>query len=619
MIDNIFKLFGIQDLEHSTEEDQANVFLKILSYIFLLFNIGALVFYILSNNTTYDPTIHFQVGFLQIIAHGLLYSKYRKFGGYFFLTILWAGMIYDAVDTAGIFNPINYAFSMVVTMAIITFGSRKAIIYASMTTIFYVVLYILSIAGYYPMIIGRSVGMLGANGYLINYIVVLWFIVVLQAIRQLAVDTLLGIIRAKDIMLRKSEYLYRNIVEGEQNFYVVRYDENFKFIYVNKAFADFYGKKQEDFIGKSIYDYVIKEEIDEVKKFVSNINKDNPVSKYKYQAKKLDGNNEWQEWIARIIVNGRIEYQSTGRSLDDQMESERIIFQMGLNQAKMEFIEQFASEISHDIRAPLTVLNTSVYLLKRSDTVENQKKYLSQIADVSTDLQKMIENMVSIIKIRDPLDADVMTSIDLSKLVKRITEEAEYLLKSNQKIEAYIEPDVVIDGNYNFLTRALNNLVVNAIQYTKVGGLITISLKSENSEAIIKVTDNGIGIPQEDQAKVFDRLYRSENAKTFFENGSGLGLYIVKMVVDKHHGKVDLKSVVDQGTTFTITLPNQQVEEIVMPPRESLVPSTTDSKLKISPINETKLNTPTVNSQIIAPPTIISPPLPVVIKPNSTD
>ena len=72
------------------------------------------------------------------------------------------------------------------------------------------------------------------------------------------------------------------------------------------------------------------------------------------------------------------------------------------------------------------------------------------------------------------------------------------------------------------------------------------------------------------------------------------------MVVDKHHGKVDLKSVVDQGTTFTITLPNQQVEEIVMPPRESLVPSTTDSKLKISPINETKLNTPTVNSQIIA-------------------
>jgi PAS domain S-box-containing protein len=557
MLKNILDLLGIEEIKDITEEDHSYSFLKIVSFIFIAFNIIALVFYEVSSSWKYNSDIHFQVGFFQLIGLALLYTKYKEFGGYYFLVTLWAGMVYNASSVAGIFNPINYAFSMIVTMAIIAYGTRKAIIFAIVTTIFYALLYALSLAGYYPASIGRSIGTLGANGFFINYVTVLWFVVIMQALRKRSVDILFNVIKAKDTVIRKSEYMYRSIVEGEQNFYVMRYNINSTISYVNDALAKLNGLTSAEMIGKSIYDFVNKEDIEDVKKFNQSITVSNPVARYKYQFKKKDGSSEWQEWVTRIIVNGTTEFQTTGRSLKEQMESEKIIFQMGLNQAKMEFVEQLATEISHDIRTPLTVLNTSLYLLKKSDSIEGQKKYLSQIADVSTDLQKMIENLVSIIRIRDPIDEQGMTSIDLSKLVKRITEESEYLLKSNQKLEAYIEPDVVIDGNYNFLTRALNNLVVNAIQYTKIGGLITISLKSEANTAIVKVSDNGIGIPAADLEKVFDRLYRSNNAVTFFENGSGLGLYIVKMVVDKHQGHIDLKSEVDKGTTFTITLPNQ--------------------------------------------------------------
>lgn len=580
MLNNILDFLGIEEIKNITEESQSYNFLKIVSYIFIAFNIIALVFYELSSNWIYNSDIHFQVGFFQLIGLALLYTKYKEVGGYYFLVTLWASMVYNASNVAGIFNPINYAFSMVVTMAIIAYGTRKAIIFAIATTVFYVVLYALSMSGYYPMVIGRNVGMLGANGYFINYVTVIWFIVIMQALRRRSVDQLFKVIKDQDIVIRKSEYMYRSIVEGEQNFYVMRYREDNIITYANDALAKINGVTPADMIGKSIYDFVNQEDLEEVKKFNKSITKSNPLGQYKYQFKKKDGTVEWQEWSTRIIINGITEFQTTGRSLKEQMESEKIIFQMGLNQAKMEFVEQLAAEISHDIRTPLTVLNTSLYLLRKSDSIEGQKKYLSQIADVSTDLQKMIENLVSIIRIRDPISDQGMTAIDLSKLVKRITEESEYLLKSNQKLEAYIEPDVVIDGNYNFLTRALNNLVVNAIQYTKIGGLITISLKSEGDTAIVKVSDNGIGIPAADLEKVFDRLYRSSNAITFFENGSGLGLYIVKMVVEKHNGQIDLKSEVDKGTIFTITLPNQQKELT----KENAVTIINDSTTPISTI-----------------------------------
>lgn len=557
MLKAVRDLIDIKRLENSTEEDQANYFLKIVSWIFIILNITACIFYVVSSNGTYDITIHLQVGLFQIISLVLLYTKYREFGGYFFLVVLWTGMVFYAFESAGIYNPINYAHIMVITCAVIAFGESKAIIFSSVTTIVYIILYILSLTGYYPMTIGRNVGTLGANGFLINYIVITWFVLGMQVIRRVTVSRLFKIISLKDQVIRKSEYLYRNIVESDQSFYVYRYKSDGTIIYANKALAKNYGIDQEKIIGRNLYEFISKEDGNEIRRLTTNLSIENPEFKYKYQAL---NNNEWQEWATRIIVNGSTEYQSIGRSLTEQMESEKIIFQMGLNQAKMELVEQLASEISHDIRTPLTVLSTSLYLLKKSESLDGQKKYLSQISDVSTDLQKMMENLVSIIKIRDPISDDGITNIDLSKLVKRITEESEYLLKSNQKLEPYIEPDVVIDGNYNFLTRALNNLVVNAIQYTPTGGLINVSLKSEGDEAIIKIADNGIGIPPEDIDKIFDRLYRSENAKTFFENGSGLGLYIVRMVIDKHNGKISVKSEVGKGTTFTIRIPNRQPE-----------------------------------------------------------
>lgn len=113
----------------------------------------------------------------------------------------------------------------------------------------------------------------------------------------------------------------------------------------------------------------------------------------------------------------------------------------------------------------------------------------------------------------------------------------------------------VIEGSRRMIEDLLYNLVDNAIKYNKLGGRVSVNIYSKDSWAIIKVSDTGIGIPSEDQTRIFERFYRVDKSRSKKVGGTGLGLSIVKHIVEFHDGKIHLSSVEGEGTTIEVHLP----------------------------------------------------------------
>ena len=113
----------------------------------------------------------------------------------------------------------------------------------------------------------------------------------------------------------------------------------------------------------------------------------------------------------------------------------------------------------------------------------------------------------------------------------------------------------IVRGDPSRLTIVLTNLIENAIRYSRPGGVVNVTLRGENGSVVIDVTDNGIGIPASEQERIFNKFYRATNALHYQSDGSGLGLYINRSIMEKHNGKIWFTSKEGMGTTFFISLP----------------------------------------------------------------
>ena len=126
----------------------------------------------------------------------------------------------------------------------------------------------------------------------------------------------------------------------------------------------------------------------------------------------------------------------------------------------------------------------------------------------------------------------------------------------NQTLEVDISSDIpATRGNPIRLRQLFDNLIGNAIKYTPEGKKVSIDLHREDNQIIFKVADQGQGIPQEDQAHIFEKFYRASNASSA-ESGTGLGLAIVKTIVESHNGRIWVESKVNEGSTFVVVLPS---------------------------------------------------------------
>jgi signal transduction histidine kinase len=216
-------------------------------------------------------------------------------------------------------------------------------------------------------------------------------------------------------------------------------------------------------------------------------------------------------------------------------------------------LDRFVYSVSHDLRAPLNSIQGLINIGDTTEDSQELKQLLGMMKNRVKKLYSFIDEIISFA--RNTRTEIVKQKVSLHELVKETFENTQYReLSADIDFRMRIEEDLMIETDKGRLGVILNNLVDNAIKYHRhahPGKYVAVQTEDLEKEILFKVIDNGQGIPFEAQSKIFDMFYRaSENSK-----GSGLGLYIVKDMVERLGGSIDLESEKGEGTTFSIKLP----------------------------------------------------------------
>ena len=221
--------------------------------------------------------------------------------------------------------------------------------------------------------------------------------------------------------------------------------------------------------------------------------------------------------------------------------------------------QRFIADASHELRTPLAVLRGETEVaLGRTRTIEDYQQSLSLIQDEAERLSRIVEDLF--ILARQPVDAPVALikePVALNEAVRDCARAAR-VLALRKGVRLSIEdnaPRMALTGDEDLIKRMILNLLDNAVKYTPEGGEISLRLARQNGDAEIVVRDTGIGIPAEDQLRVFDRFYRVDKARSRALGGAGLGLSIVRWIVEAHGGKIQVQSSAGNGSVFKVKLP----------------------------------------------------------------
>jgi signal transduction histidine kinase len=212
---------------------------------------------------------------------------------------------------------------------------------------------------------------------------------------------------------------------------------------------------------------------------------------------------------------------------------------------------------AHDLRNPLgQVLGFSELLLDDAESLsEDHKEFVDSIRQGGKKMQKIIGDILSLQRIEAMPTGTQNEEIDLVDLTRSLFVDS--AVKSRQKSQDYQLdlPDSVvkIKGDVAQLREAMDNLISNAIKYTPEKGQVTVRLKlngDTGANAIFEVEDTGVGIPEDQQARLFQPFFRVRTTETAKVEGTGLGLHLVRNIIERHHGKMRVRSVYGQGSTF---------------------------------------------------------------------
>jgi len=226
---------------------------------------------------------------------------------------------------------------------------------------------------------------------------------------------------------------------------------------------------------------------------------------------------------------------------------------------------EFLADISHELRTPITVIRgeAEVTLRGAGHDVEEYKDALHRIADLSEQLGKYVNDLLFLARAETANLQFEWDSVNLADLVVLAFEDFQVMAQeSAMTVSLDVPPTPVwVRGDKQRLRQVLFILGDNACRYSNPGGHISVVLHREADVAVFSLNDQGIGIPSEDLERIFDRHFRSSNARQSRDDGSGLGLPLAQSILKAHGGQIDVNSIENVGTTFTVTLPLASTEE----------------------------------------------------------
>ena len=222
--------------------------------------------------------------------------------------------------------------------------------------------------------------------------------------------------------------------------------------------------------------------------------------------------------------------------------------------------KEFIADVSHELKTPITsIMGYADTLLEGEYDREVQQKFLNVIATEARRMAKLVTDLLTLSRYDNNKNQMQKEQFDLGELVKKCHDKLGIeIKKKGHEVNCFVTADVpLVYADKGDVERVVLNILSNSIKYTPDNGKISIYVGFVYNDAYIKILDNGIGIPEEDLSRIFERFYRVDKARTREMGGTCLGLSIAKDLLDKNGGRIDIKSIVGEGTEVVIKVPTK--------------------------------------------------------------
>lgn len=258
------------------------------------------------------------------------------------------------------------------------------------------------------------------------------------------------------------------------------------------------------------------------------------------------------KFSTRVKTHGKSEVAQLGDSFN-QMASQL----ENVDKRRSEFV----SNASHELKTPLTSMKILTESVLYQDGLEEEvyKEFLSDINMEIDRLTSLINDLLMLTKLEDSDKVIHFTPNDVTYITSQVVKMLSPIAaQKNIKLISKLPGPIFCECEPISLRQAINNLVDNAIKYTPEGGTVKVTVLIARDSVYISIRDTGYGIPEADITNIFDRFYRLDKARSRGSGGSGLGLYIVKQIINNHSGRITVKSVPGKGSSFIVSIPLKQ-------------------------------------------------------------
>lgn len=283
---------------------------------------------------------------------------------------------------------------------------------------------------------------------------------------------------------------------------------------------------------------------------------------FQYRYLKPDKPLLWVETVSSLVRDS--ERRPTGmvfvsRNITERKRNEAQRFELGIQRERFHLFQRFISDVSHDLRTPLAVISTSMYLLRKKlkEDPTPIEPHLNSIQAQIAHLEKQLDNLTTLSRLQNDQARYQFEPRPLNAPVEQLAVEFQPRFDERRVrlVLALTEvPTRIMISEVEFI-QALRQVLTNALQFTPEQGVVTMRTSVQDNQAAIEISDTGSGIDTGDLAHIFEPLYRADRARSIDGGGLGLGLSVARTIIEAHVGTIEVRSQKGQGTVFTIHIP----------------------------------------------------------------
>lgn len=267
---------------------------------------------------------------------------------------------------------------------------------------------------------------------------------------------------------------------------------------------------------------------------------------------------DWAERVGRADLGERLPVIRSGDELERlSLSLNRMIDRL---EESLAHNRRFSADASHELRTPLTIIRGELeVLMERADLPPAALDSVHSAFEESHRMSRLVESLMSISRLEGGGESIELQPVDLAEIAQTTLDQMELLAEEKDIVLRWVgDQNIFVLGDAMRLKQVVVNLLDNAIKYTQPKGLVTLSVQPIETNAVLEVSDTGIGIPEDALPLIFERFYRADPTRSRNSGGIGLGLSIVKSICVAHGGTVSVSSVEGSGTTVRVTLPQLQ-------------------------------------------------------------